>query len=119
MALKNRLGTGVFVWEGNTIKLQSSLSNLEALSQATGKDAIVFLQDARNPADLATIFYHLQHGSEHSRDDIYAAFFGRISDFEKEEWQESFSNCISDMLGVEKMALIKEAKADTQKKTNG
>lgn len=118
MALKKRLGTGVFLWEGNSIKLQSSLSNLEALSKATGADALEFMQSARNPADLATMFYHLQYGSEHSREDIYAAFFGRMSDFENEDWQEAFSNCIADMLGVEKMALIKPSKDDTQKKTD-
>ena len=117
MALKNRLGTGVFLWEGSQIKLQSSLSNLEALSDATGVDAIDFMQTASKPSDLATMFYHLQHGSQYSRDEIYAAFFGRIQDFEKEEWQEAFSNCISDMLGTDKMELIKPAKdGDTQKK---
>lgn len=117
MALKNRLGTGVFVWEGQTIKLQSSLSNLEALSNATGLDAIDFLQTANKPADLATMFYHLQHGSEYSRDEIYAAFFGRMSEFEQPEWQEAFANCISDMLGVEKMKLLKPADEGTQKKS--
>jgi hypothetical protein len=115
MALKNRLGTGVFHWEGENIKLQSSLSNLEALAAATGKDAIEVLQSASTPADLATMFYHLQLGSEYSRDEIYAAFFGRMGDFEKTEWQEALTNCISDMLGVEKMALIQPASPDAPK----
>lgn len=115
MALKNRLGTGVFDWEGNKIKLQSSLSNLETLSEATGLDAIEFMQTANKPADLATMFYHLQHGSEFSREEIYAAFFGRMADFEKDEWQEGFANCINDMLGNEKLDLIKPAD-DTKKK---
>lgn len=117
MALKNRLGTGVFVWDDQSIKLQSSLGNLEALSEATGKDAIEFLQTANKPSDLATMFFHLQYGSAYTCDEIYAAFFGRISEFDKPEWQEAFSNCISDMLGVEKMKLLKPAKEDTQKKT--
>lgn len=119
MAVKNRLGTGVFEYDGQKIKLQSSLENLESLSDATGVDAIEFLQSAAKPADLATLFYHLQHGSEYSRGEIYACFFGRMSDFEKPEWQESFSNCIADMLGVEKMDLIKPAGPDAQKKTVG
>lgn len=121
MALKNRLGTGVFAYEGSTIKLQSSLANLEALSEATGADGLIFLQVAKTGGDLATIFYHLQYGSEYSRDEIYAAFFGREDDCETDEWQEAFASCLADVMGKDKAKLIQAMKdantEDAQKKT--
>jgi hypothetical protein len=126
MALKNRLGKGVFTYEGNTIKLQSALSKLEELSKETGVDGLEFIQHASSPKDLTTIFYHLQYGSEYSKDEIHAAFFGRVQDFESEEWQDQFTGCIADLLGADKAALVKAAKEernkakdeDTQKKTS-
>ena len=120
MALKNRLGIGVFTFQGSTIKLQSTLSRLEALSAATGVGGMEFIEQALlsgNPGELTTMFYHLQYGSEYSRDEIHGAFFGRVDDIQSEEWQEAFASCYADLLGIDKAALIKPAKDDTQKKT--
>ena len=115
MALTNRLGTGVFMWEGNTIKVQPSLENLKNLAEATGEDALSYMTTATHPLRLTELFFHLQYGSAYSRNDIYAAFFGRFEDFEKEEFQEALLNCFSQLTGKDLQSAIEPAK-DTQKK---
>lgn len=119
MALKNRLGTGVFAFQGSEIKIQTSLSKLEALSKAVGKDAMLFIEDcmlsARADA-LTDMFYHLQYGSEYPRDDIHAAFFGRVEDFLTPEWQDAFGSCMADALGFDKQALIAPVEATAELK---
>ncbi|WP_288484768.1 hypothetical protein [uncultured Novosphingobium sp.] len=112
---KSRLGTGVFLWEGNEIKLQPSLDRLKNLTEATGEDGLNFLASVDSPMRLTTLFHHLQIGSAYSEEDIYSYFFGNFGDFEKEEFQEALMTCFSQMTGKDLAAAIKPAD-DTQKK---
>jgi hypothetical protein len=113
---KSRLGTGVFIWEGNSIKLQPSLENLRNLSEATGEDALEYMASVDHPLRLTELFFHLQHGSAYSRDDVYAFFFGNFGDFEKAEFQEALMNCFSQMTGKDLAAAIAPADENSPKK---
>jgi hypothetical protein len=115
MALKNRLGTGVFNWEGSSIKIRSDLGSLDQLSKATGKDPVLFIQTATSQIELAELFYHLQYDSDYPREEIYAAFFGRIDDFANEEFQMKLAKCLSEALGTDLVDKLEPAQ-DTQKK---
>lgn len=115
MALKNRLGTGVFNWEGSSIKIRSDLGSLQQLSEATGKDPILFLQMATTQLEMAELFYHLQHDSEYSRDEIYAAFFCRIDDFQNGDFQMKIAKCLGDAIGTDLIEQL-APEDDTQKK---
>lgn len=115
MALKSRLGTGVFNWEGNSIKIRSDLGSLDALSKATGKDPVLFLQTATSQIEMAELFFHLQYDSAYGRDEIYAGFFGRIDDFGKDEFQMKLAKCLGDAIGTDLIEHIEPAD-DTQKK---
>lgn len=115
MALKNLLGTGVLNWKGNSIKIRSELGSLEALSKATGKDPVLFIQTATQQLEMAELFYHLQYDSAYSRDEIYAGFFGRIEDFTSDEFLTKVAKCLGDCIGTDLVEHIAPAD-DTQKK---
>ncbi|WP_188063738.1 hypothetical protein [Sphingobium sp. KCTC 72723] len=113
---KSRLGTGVFLWEGNSIKLQSSLENLQNLTKATGEDALEYMTTVDHPLRLTELFFHLQHGTDYDRDAIFSFFFGNFGDFEKAEFNEALLTCFSQMTGKDLAAAIEPPKEDTQKK---
>jgi len=112
---KSRLGTGVFLWEGNEIKLQASLDRLKSLTEATGEDGLDYMGSVDSPLRLTTLFYHLQIGSAYSEEDIYSFFFGNFGDFAKPEFQEALMTCLGHMTGQDLAEAIKPATA-TQKK---
>jgi hypothetical protein len=115
MALKSKLGVGVFQWDDQEIKIKSTLSALRSLTNATGKDAIEAIQTATTGMELATVFYHLQTGSQYDEADIYAAFFGRLDNFINDDWQMAFAKCLAECIGTELVDQLKPAD-DTQKK---
>lgn len=115
MALKSRLGTGVFQWADNEIKLLPSLDRLKNLAEATGEEALDYMASCAHPMRLTELFFHLQTGSAYTHEEIYAAFFGRIGDFEDLEFQQALMVLFSQMTGKDLAEAIKPAD-DTQKK---
>lgn len=113
---KSRLGTGVFLWDDNEIKLLPSLDRLKNLSEATGEEALEYMASCAHPMRLTTLFYHLQYGSDYSEEDIYSFFFGKLGNFEKTEFQEALMSLFSQMTGKDLAENIEPAKEDSQKK---
>ncbi|GFE72372.1 hypothetical protein [Novosphingobium sp. TCA1] len=115
MALKSRLGTGVFQFDDNEIKLLPSLDRLKNLSEATGEEALDYMANCGHPMRLTELFFHLQTGSAYTREEIYAAFFGKLGNFEDEEFNAALMTLFSQMAGKDLAEAIKPA-TDTQKK---
>ncbi|MEV4934145.1 hypothetical protein [Sphingobium sp. LSP13-1-1.1] len=115
MAMKNLLGTGVFNWKGNSIKIRSELGALDALFQATGKDPLTLLQTATSQMEMAELFFHLQYDTAYTREEIYAGLFARLDDFLSEEFQMKLAKCLADCIGTELVEKLEPAE-DTQKK---
>jgi predicted TIM-barrel fold metal-dependent hydrolase len=114
MALKNRTGTAEYEYDGDTIKLAATFAALEQLADATGMDALLYIQSVSTPRELAEMFYHLQSGTSHTREEIYNAFFAEVAAFADEEVQKKLAECIAILLGSKRASMLKEG--DSQKK---
>lgn len=111
MALKNRTGTAVYEYDGDSIKLAATFAAMEQLSDATGVDALVYIQGVTTLRELTEMFFHLQDGTSHTREEIYNAFFAEVAAFEDEAVQKNLSECIAILLGSKRAAMLKEGDA--------
>lgn len=106
MALKNRVAVATYEYDGDEIQLQANFAALERLSEATGQDAIVYIQSVTTIRDIVEIFYFLQFGTTHSREEIHNCFFAEIAELEKVEVQEKLGKAIAIMLGAKKNEVL-------------
>lgn len=111
MALKNRTGTATYKYDGDEIKLAATFAAMEQLADATGVDALLYIQAVSTPRELAEMFYHLQAGTTHTRDEIYNAFFAEVAAFSDEAVQKNLAECIAILLGSKRAAMLKEGDA--------
>ncbi|OJY60927.1 MAG: hypothetical protein BGP16_00880 [Sphingobium sp. 66-54] len=116
MAYKNRLGTATYEYDGDSIKLQSNLANLDSLAAATGLDFYEYLDSCKTPRQLAKLFYHLQFESNHSEAEIYAAFFADLSMFQSEENQKQLQEVTFTLMGLNYQDMIQKAAPSNKKK---
>lgn len=114
MALKDRTGTAVYTYDNDEIKLAATFGAMEQLADATGMDALLYIQSVSTPRELAEMFYHLQSGTTHTREEIYNAFFAEVAAFADEEVQKKLAECIAILLGSKRASMLKEG--DSQKK---
>lgn len=122
MARKSRLGTYTFKLEDDSIMLRSTLSNMEGLQNATGKDLHEFLTECKTQADMATLFYYMQwvpEGDEiMSRDDIYEVFFANVMELQNPEFQKQLQEATFTLMGLDyQTALVELDKGSKSKKS--
>lgn len=126
MALKKRLGTHTFEWDGSSINLRSSLSNIEALEKATGTSWYNFMnnvgtapEDANGNPDpsaafkpFVDLFYYFQEPDKGedlaSRDDIWEAFFANIHELIAIEFQQKLTAVMAGLMGLDSHAVLAE-----------
>lgn len=116
MALKSRLKSATFAFDGDTIELKSTLRNLEALREDCGTDFYEYLENCKTPSDMAKLFFHLQEGSEYTESEIYEAFFADLNAFQTPEFAEQLQKIIYALMGLDTAMLFKPAPEATQKK---
>lgn len=119
MALKNRVHVFTWQYDGDEIQLQANFRALEALSEATGMDALDYIQSMQKPRELVETFFHLQFGTEHTRDEIHEAFFSESTAFAEAEMQEQLARMVLHLIGGQKAVQLWEEEKkskDTKKK---
>lgn len=116
MALKNRVAVATYEYDGDEIQLQANFAALERLSEATGVDAIVYIQSVQNIRDIVEVFFHLQFGTTHTREEIHNAFFAEIVELEKAEVQKKLGEAIAIMLGAKKNEVLEKLSTEDNKK---
>lgn len=123
MALKSRIGTYTFEHLGSSLALRATLSNIESLEQATGKEFYEFMTGLRTKNDVITLFQHMQipeQGEEPgTRDQIHDAFFSDLVSIAKPEFQEKMEAMTFVLMGVnyqEALALLPDDDLDDTKK---
>ncbi|MGA1849473.1 hypothetical protein VH570_01380 [Sphingobium sp. HT1-2] len=116
MALKNRVAIATYEYDGDEIQLQANFAALERLSEATGVDAIVYIQSVQNLRDIVEVFYHLQFGTTHTREEIHNAFFAEIVELEKAEVQRKLGEAIAIMLGAKKNEVLEKLSSGSDDK---
>ncbi len=111
MALKTRIGTAVYEYDGDSIKLAATFAAMEQLAEETGMDALAFIETATTLRGITEMFYHLQADSEYTREEIYQAFFAEPAIFEEAAAQEKLRDCLATVLGKKRAAMLKEVTA--------
>jgi len=115
MALKNRIGTATYEYDGDSIKLAATFAAMEQLSEEVGMDALEYIQSATTLRAITELFFHLQVDTNYTREEIYNAFFAEVAIFEKKVIQEKLNDCLETVMGKKRAAMINESK-DAQKK---
>jgi hypothetical protein len=111
MALKNRTGTAVYEYDGDTIKLAATFAAMEQLSDEVGMDALEYIQSSTTLREITELFFHLQVDTDYTREEIYNAFFAEVAIFEKKTIQEKLNDCLETVLGKKRAAMIKDSDA--------
>ncbi|MCC4257005.1 hypothetical protein [Sphingobium lactosutens] len=119
MALKNRVAIATYEYDGDEIQLQANFAALERLSESVGIDPIVYIQSMKSLRDITEVFFHLQFGTTHTRQEIYECFFADVVKIETdEETQQKIGVAIAIMLGAkqnEVLEALEKQKAEKEK----
>ncbi|KTE27413.1 MULTISPECIES: hypothetical protein [unclassified Sphingopyxis] len=117
MALKNRIGTAVYEYDGDVITLRAELDAINALVENTGIPFYEYMTNhITDPQSMAKIFYYFQSGSDYSENEIYAAFFSDIEVWQDSQTTEKLAKVGAILMGVDYQKRIKDVKGNTKKK---
>lgn len=117
MALKNRIGTAVYEYDGDAITLRAELDRINGLVEDTGIPFYEYMTNhLTDPKSVAKVFYHFQSGSEYTEAEIYAAFFANIEVFQDDQTREKLTKVGATLMGVDYQKHIQAAKATSKKK---